>query len=377
MTALLLAAAPFHVRYSQEFRPYALGVFLLCLSLLLLDFFLERPGILRLSALYLACLSTAYALYLAAAVLGLAAAAMLVEDSFAADPTRRRTARRFLAWSPLFLLLLFLAYLPWLPVVIEAGRRAPPVAAEALSWTRLARTLAFFAFAHSDGDPFDWATALWTGLVVVGTAVTFRQRGLRFFLVWCFGGLALIETLGRVHPHWYASRRFLPAGVALPFLVAISLTLLGRRRGAFAAALVLVLLLALDAKGLADYFREGRADWRPLGRFLRGRPKQERIFTENQYSELCVAFYVEGPEWLYRGGRLGRDVWNLDGEVVRLTWSWKPGTTAWLVLAGEPVHEPLRRWAVAFPSTAFPTAEGALLHRLDPALRDSVFPPSR
>jgi hypothetical protein len=302
---------------------------------------------------------------------------MLVEDSFAPDPSRRRAARRFLAWSPLYLLLLFLAYLPWLPVVLEAGRRAPPVAAEALTWTRLARTLAFLAFAHSDGDPFDWATALWTGLVVVGTVVSFRQRGLRFFLVWCYGGLVLIETLGRVHPHWYASRRFLPAGVALPFLVAISLTLLGRRRRAFAAALVMVLLLALDSKGLADYFREGRADWRPLGRFLRGRPRQERIFTENQYSELCVAFYVEGPEWLYRGGRLGRDVWSLDGEIVRLTWSWKPGTTAWLVLAGEPVHEPLRRWAAALPPTPFPTAEGAVLHRLDPALRDAVFPPPR
>lgn len=378
LTALLLATAPFHVRYSQEFRPYALGVFLLCLSLLLLDFFLERPGILRLLALYFACLATAYALYLAAAVLGLAAAAILVEESFAPDPARRRAARRFLAWSPLFLLLLFLAYLPWLPVVMEAGRRAPPVAAEALSWTRFARTLAFFAFAHSDGDPFDWATALWTGLVVVGTAVAFRERGLRFFFVWCFGGLVLIEILGRVHPHWYANRRFLPAGVTLPFFVAMSLARLGRARsGAFAAAFVLVLFLALDAKGLALYFRDGRADWRPLGRFLRGRPKQERIFTENQYSELCVAFYVEGPEWLYRGGRLGRDVWNLDGEIVRLTWSWKPGNTAWLVLAGEPVHEPLRRWAVAFPSTAFPTAEGAVLHRLDPALRDSVFPPSR
>jgi hypothetical protein len=151
----------------------------------------------------------------------------------------------------------------------------------------------------------------------------------------------------------------------------------GRRRGAFAAALVLVLLLALDAKGLADYFRDGRADWRPLGRFLRGRPKQERIFTENQYSELCVAFYVEGPEWLYRGGRVGRDVWNLDGEIVRLTWSWKPENTAWLVLAGEPVHEPLRRWAAALPSTPFPTAERAVVHRLDPALRDAVFPPPR
>jgi hypothetical protein len=140
-------------------------------------------------------------------------------------------------------------------------------------------------------------------------------------------------------------------------------------------AVALALILALDGRFLAAYFSDGRADWRPVARFLGGRPKQERIFTENQYSELCVAFYVEGPEWLYRGGRLGRDVWNLDGEIVRLTWSWKPATTAWLVLGGEPRHPPLRQWATRFPSTPFPTAEGAILVRLDPALRDGAFPP--
>ena len=88
-----------------------------------------------------------------------------------------------------------------------------------------------------------------------------------------------------------------------------------------------------------------------------------------------MAFYVEGPEWLYRGGRLGRDVWNLDGEIVRLTWSWKPGTTAWLVLAGEPRYPPLRQWATAFPGTPFPAAEGAVLHRLEPARRDAASAP--
>ncbi|HYT31610.1 MAG TPA: glycosyltransferase family 39 protein [Thermoanaerobaculia bacterium] len=86
----LLALAPFHVRYSQEFRPYALGLFLLCLSLLCLDRFLERPGMFRLVALYVACLATAYTLYLAAMVLGLAALAILVEDSFDEEPSRRR-----------------------------------------------------------------------------------------------------------------------------------------------------------------------------------------------------------------------------------------------------------------------------------------------
>jgi 4-amino-4-deoxy-L-arabinose transferase-like glycosyltransferase len=374
LTSVLLAFAPFHVRYSQEFRPYALGLFLLCVALLLLDRFLERPGIVRLLALYLACLATAYALYLAAIVLGVAAVAILTEDSFAEDPVRRRAARRFLIASPLFATALFLAYLPWWWVVIEAARRPPPVPAEAISWSRLGRTLAFFAFAHDDGDKFVWGTALWALLFVAGTAVALRQRGLRFLLVWCFGGFLLIEALEHIHPHWYVSRWFLPAGVVLPVFVALALTRLGQvRRGLFATAIVLVAVLALDAKGLSMYFREGRADWRPLGRFLRSRPKQERIFTENQYSELCVAFYVDGPYWLYAGGHLGRDIWNLDGEVVRLTWSWKPGTTAWLVLGGNPPSPALRSWAGNFAATAFPTAEGAILLHLDPALREKSF----
>jgi 4-amino-4-deoxy-L-arabinose transferase-like glycosyltransferase len=378
LTALLLAAAPFHVRYSQEFRPYALGVFLLCLSLLCLDLFLERPGVLRLLALYFACLATAYALYLAAAVLGLAAAAMLAEDSFTPDSARRRAARRFLAWSPPFLLLLFLAYLPWLPVVIEAGRRAPMAPTPLLTFERFARILSFFAFSAADGHAPRLSDAFFLLLALGGATVAFRAPRLRFLPVWAVGGFAALECLGQLHPHFDTPNRFLPVGAAIPALAAVFLSGLARRKnGPAIATTILVLVLAFDCRSLGAYFRDGRADWRPLGRFLRGQPRQERIFTENQYSELCVAFYVEGPEWLSRGGRLGRDVWNLDGEIVRLTWSWKPGTTAWLVLAGEPVHEPLRRWAAAFPSTPFPTAEGAVLHRLDPAFRDAVFPPPR
>jgi len=188
----------------------------------------------------------------------------------------------------------------------------------------------------------------------------------------------VIEVLLRFHPYWDVARIYLPAGIALLALVALPLaSLLERRRTKWIGAALLALVFLFDARGLLAYFREGRADWRPLGRFLKARPRSERIFTENQYSELCVAFYVEGPEWLYRRGRLGRDVWSLDGEIVRLTWSWKPGTNAWLVLAGEPEHESLRRWAAAFPSFPFPAAERAVLHRLDPALRDAVLPPPR
>jgi hypothetical protein len=40
-------------------------------------------------------------------------------------------------------------------------------------------------------------------------------------------------------------------------------------------------------------------------------------------------------------------------------------------------HASLRDWAKVFPSQDFPGAEGAILYRLDPALRDRVFPPAR
>jgi 4-amino-4-deoxy-L-arabinose transferase-like glycosyltransferase len=376
ITAALLALAPFHVRYSQEFRPYALGLFLLCLSLLCLDRFLERPGMLGLVALYIACLSTAYTLYLAAMVLGLAALAILVEDSLDSEQTRRRNARRFLLWSPLFAATLFLAYLPWWPVVVEAARRPPMAAPAPVSLERIDRLVSFFLFAPDGGHRLGWPGGIFLAVVLTGAAAALRSPRTRFLPVWALGGLAVIEILGRIHPHYDFARRFLPAGIAFPALAAVGLASLGSRAPArLPAAALLAGILTLDARSLGFYFREGRGDWRPLGQFLRSRPKSERVFTENQYAELCVAFYVEGPQWLFRGGHLGRDVWNLDGEIVRLTWSWRPGEIAWLVLAGEPEYRALRAWARRFPTAAYPSAEGALLVKLDPAMRNVDLPP--
>jgi hypothetical protein len=374
LAALLLALAPFHVRYSQEFRPHSLALLLLCLSLLALDGFLRLPGIGRLVLLYLATLATVYALYLAAVVLALAALAMLAEDAFSPEADRRRATRKFLAFSPVFVAALWVAYLPWWPVVLEAMRRPPPVPAEPLTWARLGRTLSFFAFAHNDGDPFRWTTAVWTLLLVAGAAIALRLRGLRFLLVWCFGGFLVVELLGYLHPHWYVTRRFLPAGIVFPVLAGLSLSALARTKaGLFAAAVLLSGIVVFDARGLALYFQQGRADWRPLARLLAARPAAEQIFTENQYAQLCVAYYLCGPDWLFREARGYRPVSNLECEPVRLTWSWPSGSTAWFVQAGEPKCRALREWAGTFAATPFPTAEGAVLFRLDPALRDAAF----
>ncbi len=379
IAAVLLAFAPFHVRYSQELRPYSLGLFLMALSLLLLDRWLEKPGAGRLAALWLACLATAYALYLAAVVLAIAAAALLAEDAASADPLRRRAARRFLSWSPAFVAALFVAYLPWWPVVLEAARRPAAVPHPPMTWERMGRLLSFFAFAPDDGQPLGRKGPLYLVLVGIGGMIALRRRGLRFLAIWALAGLVVIEELGRLHPHWYVSRRYLPAGLAFPALAALAVAELGSRRGRRpVAALLIAAVLFFDARSLAVYFREGRADWRTLADFLRREsPPAERIFTENPYTQICAAFYLVGPKWLYEGGKRGREVLNLDGEVVRLTWSWRPGERAWLVLGANPRSEELRRWAAIFPSFSFPKAEGSTLVRLDPPLRDRAFAPRR
>ena len=369
--AALLAFAPYHVRYSQELRPYALGLLLLTASLLLLDRFLERPGAGRLAALFLASLATAYTLYLAAVVLALAGAALVVEDAWAPEPARRRSARRFAAWSPVFLLALFLAYLPWWPVLRTAMARPAMAAAVPATLSRAGRIFGFFAFAYDDGQPLGAAGGFFLALVAAGLSIAVARRSLRFFAVWGIGGLAVIEWLGRLHPHFDFSRRFLPAGPGLTALAALALAALFARPVARLAAIALLIgVLVLDVRGLRPYFREGRADWRFLGDYLRreARP-DERIFTENQYAQLCVAYYVEGPGWLSAtldGGQPGRSIVNLEGDGRRLAWAWRPGTRAWLVLAGEPISNGIRSWAQTFPSTPFPKSERAVLHRLDP-----------
>ena len=367
--ALLLALAPFHVRYSQELRPYSLGLCLLSLSLLLLDRYLDWPTWPRLLAFYLCSLATAYTLYLAAVVLPLAAAALLVEDALSNDSGRRTAARRFLVWSPVFLLASLAPYLPWIPVVMEAAHRAPPAASPPMNLARFGQLLAFFSFASEEGQPLRPAGLAYILLAATGVVLACRRKSARFLVFWLLIGCASTETLEQLHPHFYTTRHFLTAGLALPILAALPLALLfAQMKTRAIATFALTIVGVLDLGALRNYYRDGRPDWRTIGSYLSARPRTERIFAENQYTALCVAYYTAGPEYLYRQGRLLPDVASLDGEAIRVARSWTPGTTAWLVLGGSPQHEQLRAWSSSFPTLPFPRAQGASLRRLDPEL---------
>jgi len=370
--AALLAFAPYHVRFSQELRPYSLALLLLGLALLALDRFLERPGAGRLAALYLACLATAYTLYAAAVVLALAAAALLGEDALSGEPSRRRSARRFLAWSPLFSAGIALAYLPWWPVVLTAMGRPPMAPPAPATLERAERIASFFAFAWNEGAALSAGGWLFLVLAACGLWIAATRPGLRFLAVWGLGGVAAIEALSQMHPHFDVSRRFLPAGPAITALAAASLAaLLAHPAARLPGAALFAAVLVLDVRSLEIYFRQGRTDWRPVAEYLRREAAPtERVFTENQHAQLCVAYYLVGPRWLYdamEGRDPGRSVVSLDGEAGRLARAWRPGARGWLVLAAGPEDPVLRRWSATFPSETFPTAGGALVRRLDPA----------
>ena len=367
--AAILALAPYHVRYSQEVRPYSLGLFLLALSLLCLEAYLDDPGPWRLAALGLACLGTLYALYLAALVLFLAASSLVLFDAFDADARRRASARRFLKRSPVLVAAVAVGFLPWWPVLLRAFGLPPDSGPPGpFGAARVTRWFAYFGFRGLDISNFGGAELLFALLVAAGGIAAWRRPRLRFALVWSFAGLMAIEILERRHSEFDSIFHWLPAGLGLTALAGVGAAALLRRRVLRpVGAAVLATALFVDAGGLRSYFRTGRADWRPLARFLADTPGSTRIFTENPYTLFCVAFYVCGPDWppCRQPGR--REMLDVHGDVPTLLHAWDHGRDAWLVLGAGPRSDALRSWSSTLPSTAFPTAEGDAMVRQLPA----------
>ena len=367
LSGLLLAFAPFHVRYSQELRPYALGMLFLLGSLFALDRFLERNTLAQLSVLYLCCLATAYTLYLAALVLAIAAAAMLLEDAASEDWGRRSSARRALRRCPLFIALLAAGYLPWVPVVRAAARRVPYTAPPDMSWARLSDVLAFFCFAPGDGRRLGAADVLYLLLALAGLAICVRRPKARFFAGWLIAGSAAVETLEHLHPNFFGPRHYLPAALALPIFVSVSIASIGRlnllRAGATMALFGLVVVC--DVTGLAGYFRGGRPDWRPLASYLRARHGSERIVTDSQWTQLCVAYYVFGPKWFCCGD--GRQIVFVNGRVEPVAGLREPGNSLWLVASEGPGGSPdFTKFVEAHAVARFPQANVSVVGRLSP-----------
>src|SRR5262249_14639559 len=232
------------------------------------------------------------------------------------------------------------------------------------------RLLSYFGFAQADWHPLGASGLLFFLLVAAGVVIAVRRYTLSFVVVWALGGLAAVEFLEHRHPAYDSVFHYIPAGMALTALAAVTIGWLldseGRRFGGVG---LLILTLVLDGRTLGIYFERGRPDWRPLAQFLRQQPASETIFTSSQYAQLCVAYYVAGPGWLCCRTAGQRDIISVDDRVSRLLEVWKGDRPAWLVLPGHHEAQELREWSARYRTLAFPTAEGdggSLVKHLEP-----------
>jgi hypothetical protein len=262
--AVFLALATYDVVETRRLRPYALATLALCLALYFLDRLFERPGGGR-AALYSVasaiCLST---LYVAGVTLIVASLALAAVEIWSGDEGSRSRARRAIRHAAIADGLALAASVPSLLLGVGAIRRAPPHGPPVESPARVGRVLSYLAFSPHAGYSFPPRWVFLGGFVLAialfagGLVAALMRPGSRFFAGWGVLGIATVEALKRVHPHFDAFRYFLPAGVALTSLWAIGLArLFENRRLGTVAVVVFLAVVALDAVSLSRYYRFG------------------------------------------------------------------------------------------------------------------------
>lgn len=284
LAALLLAISPIHIRFSQEVRPYAFGLFWMVLAIVLL-----QRG--RIVGWFIAVYLAAMTLYFAGMIAAIVSIVMM---------PRRRMSLYILGWIVL--------YAPWLPVVFGAARGTSPNAREQLTWSWFAYRLQTLGTGDWQADPISIGSWLLWAFALTGVAIAIRKRETAAAAVWLVVGMMLQIAVLQLHPHYPAVRHLLPAWMGVFPLVGCA----GSRVRGF--AVVLLVVLFFDAKTLRDYYHHGRPEWNHVASFVAERVKPgERVLVANNWTDLNFGWYwhreprivdvqkitthIDGPAW--------------------------------------------------------------------------------
>ncbi len=361
---LLAALSAIHVRYSQELRPYALGLFFLSLVLIALDRVLERSGRQGWLLLFVAASGCLYSLYFAA-VVAIPALVLLLTRSASSEPAIRARARQCLFWLPVFAGCLALAYAPWLAVLRELPDRPREAAATPWDLALVGRRLEYLTAGGLEGEALSWAGLMAAGLGVVGAAVALGSPHGRAVVAGALAGTVGIEVALWLGDHWSNARYNLVGWPFLTLLVALGTDRLTRlatsvawQRGVL--ALLLVLQIGPRWAGVARYDRSGRPDWPRVVALAASvvRPG-DALLTANEWTRVCLKYYAETV-----GSALPEPV-SVAGDIDRAS-RLAEGRCAFLVAAGYPRHGALERWLGSAPRLAREERTDARLFRLMP-----------
>lgn len=311
VSGMLLACSPIHVRFSQEVRPYALGLFLLTASIAALEEY-RRTGARWMAVVwFVAVLSSAYTLYFAGLISVLVSLAFIFAY-------RHSGLTRLWQRVPLFLLSWIGLYLPWLPFVLGVAARQPPVERELLDRSWLRYRLQVLGTGDWRVEPISLGSYAFWFLVVVGIALAWKHRSAAVAVFWLLVGGALQLLILQLRPHFPAVRYFLPSWLAAIVLAGFAIAGLERRsvlRAVGVAAVVLILFF--DARTLAAYYDHGRPEWDKVAQYLREISEDDdRVVAANGWTFRNLGYY-----WNEQGlGRPGVSLERPSLEVIGPSW---------------------------------------------------------
>jgi dolichyl-phosphate-mannose-protein mannosyltransferase len=325
VSGLFLAFSPIHVRYSQEVRPYSLGLFLLLASVAALDADRSRPRAGLAWLWFLSVAAAAYTLYFAGLFAGLLGIGLIA--------LFRKTSLRHL-WKalPLALAGWILLYLPWLPVVLSVARKTPPTGRETLDRAWLAYRLQVLGTGDWLVEPISPGSWAFWALVAIGIVLARRSRLAVLAAAWFVLGAGLLIAILQLRPHFPAVRYLLPAWLASVVLAGYAVSQMSSKRRLRLTSFVSVgLVLAFDLRTLSAYYDHGRPEWNEVAEYVRRNiGPHQRVVAVNFWTFRNFGYY-----WADAG----------PGVVQRPPLEW-PGDRvsgpAWIVLAACPLRPEAR-----------------------------------
>ncbi len=296
-TALIAALSPLHVRYSQELRGYALGLFALVLALVASEVALERRSRIGWAILALALALCYWSMYLSA--IALVPIVLTTLQTTLGRPAWRRELTGF----ALALVVSVALFSPWFAVVERAATKVHERQATDWTWSLAGARWQFLTAGGVEGAPLSAGAVLFAALLVIGIiAAAGSSRG-RSAIAGALAGSAGVEVVLWLTDHWSNGRYNL---ASWPFLVMLAglgwariYRLAGRWRplGTVLATLLLLAMLGFHAFGLADYFRRGRPDWHSVARVASAMAAPDRpILVGNEWTRISLGYYLAQRE---------------------------------------------------------------------------------
>ena len=291
----LLALAPMHIRYTQEVRPYALGVCLIVIALYALERY-ARGGDRRWAiAWFVFVLLAGGTLYFA----GMTAGVVSIARIFAG---RNESLRLLWRRLPLIFVGWVVLYAPWLGIVLKVTARQPIVPRDELGKYWWLYRMHAFAAGDVPYERVSLGSWIFWAAVLVGLVLSFRHKLLRVAAVWFVGCTVLSIIVLQLRPHYPSPRYLMPAAMGAFLLAGAAIAALSRRSIGKAVAIGVVLLFTAFATITLDkYYRGTRSDWRAVAHFVYDRAKPgDTVILANPWVVRNFGFY-----WLSLPNRPG------------------------------------------------------------------------